>query len=135
MLMDLFIVPRSGILNEEKAKRTVESSLSIVHQHYVARSWRQINKTPKQSLYYAVAYDNEWFDPRLVMDIRSVLLYSREIDMFTIFVARGDGKVVYQPRLFSSSLKLNPDVSDQPLPFNHEKYKFEKLIGGWLYVD
>ncbi len=133
--MDLFIVPRKGLLNEEKAKRTVESSMSIVHQHYAARSWSQINSTIKKSLFYAVAYDNEWFDPRLIADIRSVLLYSRDIDMFSLFMARGDGKVVFEPRLFSSNLKLNPDIKSQPLPFNSEKCKFEKLIGGWLYVD
>lgn len=135
MLMDLFILPRNRLFNEEKAKRTIASSLKVVHNYYEARSFVQINKTPKNSLYYAVAYDNEWFDPRLVIDLQTVLLYSRGIDMFSVFTAEGDGNVVYQPRVFRKELQLNPDIVNQPLPYDHEKLKFEKLIGGWLYID
>jgi hypothetical protein len=135
MLMDLFIMPRTAVLDENKAKRTVESSMSIVHQHYMAKSWSQINNTLKTSLYYTVAWDNEWFDPRLIEDIKAVLIYSRDIDMFSVFTAEGGGKVTFEPRVFRNSLKLNPDIPQQPLPFDHERCSFEKLIGGWLYVD
>lgn len=123
------------MLNEDKAKRTVESSMSVVHLHYQAKDWRQINNTSKQSLFYAVAYDNEWFDPRLIEDLKAVLIYSSGIGMFTVFVAEGEGKVIFEPRVFSSELKLNPDIKSQPLPLNHQSVPFEKLIGGWLYVD
>lgn len=133
--MDLFIVPRKLVLNEDKAKRTVESSMSVVHQHYAAKDWRQINNTRKQSLYYAVAYDNEWFDPRLIDDLKAVLMFARDIDMFSVFTAEGGGHVQFMPRVFSSMLKLNPDIKDQPLPYNHQSLHFEKLIGGWLYID
>lgn len=135
MLMDLFIVPRGLSVNEEKAKRTVTSSMSVVHQHYVAKDWSQINNTVKKSLYYGVTFDNEWFDPRLIADLKAVLIYSREIDMFTIFTVNGEGNVKFQPRIFRSEYKLNPDIKIQPLPFNHQSLKYEKLIGGWLYVD
>jgi hypothetical protein len=135
MLMDLFIVPRKAVVNEDKAKRTVESSMSVVHQHYLAQSWSQINKTIKTSLYYGVAFDNEWFDPRLIKDLQAVLIYARDIDMFSVFTAEGDGNVIFQPRIFRSELKLNPDIPGQPLPYEHQKRSFEKLIGGWLYID
>jgi len=135
MLMDLFIVPRKAVLNEDKAKRTVESSMSVVYRHYLAKDWRQINNTLKTSLYYAVAYDNEWFDHRLIADLKAVLIYARDIDMFSVFTAEGGGDVKFQPRVFSNRLKLNPDIKSQPLPFDHQSKSFEKLIGGWLYID
>ena len=133
--MDLFIVPRKAVINEAKAKRTVESSMSVVHQHYMAKDWQQINNTRKQSLYYGVAYDNEWFDSRLIDDLKAVLLFARNVDMFSIFTAEGGGDVKFMPRVFGSYLKLNPDIKSQPLPFDHQSLKFEKLIGGWLYID
>lgn len=135
MLMDLFIVPASGVINEKKATRTIHSCHEIIHSYWQAVNWKQINHTHKQSPFYGVIYDNEWFDPRLVWDLRSFLIYSRGIDMFSVFKARGDGKVVYEPRIFKKNLILNPDITKQPLPFDHEKLKFEKLIGGWLYTD
>jgi hypothetical protein len=54
--------------------------------------------------------------------------------MFVVFLAQTGEEVTFQPRVFSSLLELNPDEK-QPLPFDHNNLNFEKLIGGWLYVD
>jgi hypothetical protein len=133
-LMDLFILPRRSVFNENKARRAVESSMSIISQHWQAKDYRQVNKTSKTSFYYMVVYDDEWFDSRLISELRAALIYSREIQMFVVFIAEGAKQVIFQPRIFSSDLKLDPDER-QPLPFNHNSLNFEKLIGGWLYVD
>lgn len=133
--MDLFIVPRNRFIDTEKAKRAVESSVKVVHKYWTAKNWVQINNTVKKSMFYGVVYDNEWFDARLVRDLQGILLYSLDVDMFSLFLADGEGEVTYQPRVFSSLLKLNPDIREQPLPFDHESLHFEKLLGGWLYYD
>jgi hypothetical protein len=133
-LLDLFIVPSKRVFDENKARRAVESSMSIINQYWQAKDWQQINITMKTSLYYMVVYDNEWFDPRLVTDLKTVLIYSREIDMLVVFTAEGGGEVRFQPRVFSSKHLLNVDEK-APLPHKHRELKFEKLIGGWLYVD
>lgn len=135
MFLDLFIVPRNRVINEPKATRTVKSSKGLVKQYWQATSWKQINETQKTALYYGVVYDNEWFDHRLIKDLHSVLLLNMNIDMFSLFCARGDGKVVYEPRVFRRELLLDPHILHQPLPVGHRQLKFEKLIGGWLYVD
>ena len=135
MLIDLFIVPKGLMIDETKSERAIKSSTSIVHQYYIATNWRQINNTPKMSFFYTVVYDNEWFDPRLVADLKAFLLYSRGIDMFSLFRVNGEGEVTFQPRVFQSNLYLDPDVTRQPLPRNHKSLKFEKVLGGWLYYD
>lgn len=135
MFLDLFIVPRNLVLNEKKAERTVKSSINVAQHYWHAKNWVQINSTEKRCLYYGVFYDNEWFDPRLIKELRAVLIGSLNIEMFSVFRAEGDGRVRYEPRIFTRNLKLNPDIGNQPLPFNHEKVRHEKLIGGWLYVD
>jgi hypothetical protein len=135
MFLDLFIVPRKLVINEKKAERTVKSSIKVVQNYWQATGWSQINSTQKKCLFYGVFYDDEWFDPRLVEELRAVLIGSLNIEMFSVFRAEGDGKVRYEPRIFARNLRLNPDISNQPLPFHHEKVKHEKLIGGWLYVD
>lgn len=132
--MDLFVVPSRSVFDEGKARRAVKSSMLIINQYWRAKDWRQINNTIKTSLYYMVVYDNEWFDPRLIADLKAALIYSRGVDMLVVFTAEGGGEVRYEPRIFSNNLKLNPDIK-QPLPYGHEGLKFEKLIGGWLYVD
>ena len=134
-LLDLFILPSKLVIDDRKARRAVESSFFIINKYQGVKDWRQINDTIKSSLYYMVVYDNEWLDSRLVSDLRSALIYSRGIDMFVVFLAEGGGQeVFYQPRVFSSQLRLSLD-ENQPLPPNHQSLKFEKLIGGWLYVD
>lgn len=133
--MDLFIVPRRAQIDESKGDRAIKSVASILKAAHLARSWEQINNTRKQSVYYSVVFDNEWFDPRLVSDLNAFLVYSVGIDMFTLFRVNGEGEVSYQPRVFNSSLKLNPDIKSQPLPFNHKTITFEKILGGWLYFD
>lgn len=133
-LMDLFILPRKVRIDESKACRAVESSMSIVNMHWHAKDVRQINNTIKTSIFYMVVYDNEWFDPRLIEELKIALVYSSNIEMFVVFLAREGEEVIYQPRVFNSLLKLNPDEK-QPLPFDHDNLNFEKLIGGWLYID
>lgn len=128
-------MPSKLVIDLNKAQRAVESSASIIHHYWGAKDKREINNTMKTSLYYMVVYDNEWFDSRLITDLKSALIYSRDIDMFVVFLAEGGGgETIYQPRVFNSQLKLNLD-ENQLLPPNHKSLKFEKLIGGWLYVD
>ena len=128
-------MPSKLVIDLNKARRAVTSSTSIIHHYWGAKDKREINNTIKTSLYYMVIYDNEWFDSRLITDLKSALIYSRDIDMFVVFLAEGGGQeTIYQPRVFNSQLKLSLD-ENQPLPPNHESLKFEKLIGGWLYVD
>lgn len=135
MFLDLFIIPRNRFINEAKAERTVKSSMPVVQHYWQAKDWTQVNKTEKHCLFYGVFYDNEWFDPKLIKELRVVFLGSLNVEMFSIFCARGDGQVRYEPRIFARKLKLNPDISNQPLPYYPEKVIHEKLIGGWLYVD
>lgn len=146
--MDLFILPRKMRMDESKAGRAVKSSMSLVNMHWRAKDVRQINNTVKTSIFYMVIYDNEWFDPRLIEELKIALVYSSNIEMFVVFLAKilvdnprdlnitklGGDDVIYQPRVFNSLLKLNPDEK-QPLPYNHDNLNFEKLIGGWLYSD
>lgn len=135
MFLDLFIVQRGLTINQKKAERAIKTAMPVTKQFWQARNWDEINKTKKTNFYYGVIYDNEWFESRLIKDLSIILVKNMNIEMFTLFVARGDGKVRFEPRIFSSNLLLNVDIKNQPLPYNHEKLHHEKLLGGWLYVD
>ena len=108
--------------------------MPIVNMYWQAKDVRQINRTIKTSIFYMVVYDDEWFDPRLIEELKVALLYSSNIEMFVLFLAQEGADVTFQPRVFNSLLKLNPDEKCL-LPFNHGSLNFEKLIGGWLYID
>lgn len=138
MFMDIFVLPRRGsALNEKKTIRLHESAKEIANIFYAAKDFRSVNNAFKQALFYSVFYDDEFLDPRLVSELRAALMYSASIDMFSLFIADGgaDGRVVFQPRVFKKELLLDLDCAQQPLPREHARLRFEKLLGGWVYRD
>lgn len=138
MLFDVFVLPSSGkLVSNAGFNRLVKSITPDVCFNYtLVASFADINQERKNRPFFGVFFDNEYFDSRLSKSLRSFLIYARGIDMFTVFIYRqGADCVLYQPRIFSSQLKLNPDKRELPLPVNERELVSEKILNGWVYRD
>lgn len=138
MLMDIFILPSSGkFVNDKGLSRLIKSIDNTICRTYMkVVDFADINSQYKSTPFYGVFYDNEYFDPRLTKALKTFLLYSRDINMFIIFInTKGSKNIIFQPRIFMSQHKLNPDRHDLPLPINEQILKSEKILNGWVYRD
>lgn len=137
MLLEIFVLPSSGKAISRAGLGRLVNSVGP----YLCNSFTQvaditdINRQPKEKPFYAVFYDNEYLDPRLVKALPTFLICSQLIDMLCVFLyTQGAEKVVYMPRIFKSNLLLgsNPQIL---LPVSDRRLVSEKILDGFLYRD
>lgn len=136
MLLDIFVLPSSGrFVSDAGLNRLIESVGPAVCDSFMkVTSFADINQQRKNRPFYGVFYDNEYFDPRLAKAIPNFLIYSRGIDLMTVFIwPKGSKEILFQPRIFKSKHNLNPDRKNLPLPLNEKDLISERILDGWVY--
>lgn len=138
MLMEIFVLPSSGrFISKAGLHRLVNSvPRNLCSEYTRVVDFTDINNQKNMIPWFAVFFDNEYIDLKLARSIQRFLLFSRGIDMFSLFLyTQGSSSVLFQPRIFKSEILLDPRIDSQPLPHGVEQYKHEKILDGWVYRD
>lgn len=138
MLLDIFVLPSLGKFVNDKGLTRLMCSIdfNICKSYTKVVDFADINNQAKELPFYGVFFDNEYMDSRLSKALKTFLIYSRDIDMFSLFIhTKGSLNILFQPRIFMRQHKLNPDRKELPLPINEQILTSEKILNGWVYRD
>jgi len=122
-MITLFVV--QSCADAKDPAKTIASCAGITSEVHQVASLGEINSTDRVNDWYAVMYDNEYIDERLLEGLK-VFIKCSDADVLVLFKT-GD-RVFKSPRLFRRHITLQ-DNSLMP----EQDVKFETVLNGWIH--